>query len=206
MAPLQRIILLSMASIGIFGFGTGNALAADGPQTPALSSSPLAGPAMLPTAGLSRITNAELGRIRGGYSPPGFSGIIVNFGYTSQTFVNGSLVQSIVSPVMNIVPSIGQYTANNTGQNSNQPKNQALNSSPTSVSTAVAGISNQVNQAATTITNTMGSAGQTTLISNTMNNSAIQTMRTFNIDISGLQSQVQSAAQANRLTSSLAPR
>ncbi|HQT60581.1 MAG TPA: hypothetical protein PLQ37_05160 [Acidiphilium sp.] len=66
------------------------------------------------------------------------------------------------------------------------------------------GVSGQ--QLYTTIANTVGSAGMSTLIQNPVNGQIIQQTRTLNIDISGMQTQLVNAAQSNHVIQSLLPR
>ncbi len=62
------------------------------------------------------------------------------------------------------------------------------------------------NQLYTMIANTVGSSGMSTLIQNPVNGQIIQQTRTLNIDISGMQTQLLNAAQANHVMQAMLPR
>lgn len=166
----------------------------------------LASSAGLSLAGTTAISDAELARIRGSGTGPGFS---VNFGFTVQTFVNGLQVQSISMNPVNVTPGVTVVesvipTLTTTTINDNIPISQhTITQDSTTTSTTTIPVENT--SQLVSITNSIGGGGLTYSVNNTASNQAIQEIRTYNIDITGLQSQIQSASSTLSLQNSLIP-
>lgn len=156
-------------------------------------------------AGAKAISNVELSRIRGSGTGPGFS---INFGFTIQSFVNGTQVQSISMSPVNVTPSttmtesiIPTFTTSMINNNTPASQNTIIQE-PTIAKTIIPiGNTSQF----VSISNSIGSGGLTFAVNNTASNQVIQEIRTYNIDTTGLQSQVQSASSALSLQNSLNP-
>lgn len=163
----------------------------------------LASTATMPTDGLTHLSDKTLREIRGGFSIPGNSGISVNFGFSSQTFVNGSLVQNLqnlTGHALNITQSVSQIF------NSNVSTVKTGTPTSTTFTTTVPPSTQTGTNLGTAIVNTVGGSGVSSLIQNQANNRIIQETRTLNVDISGLQTQLANSAQASQVMRALTPR
>lgn len=192
----KQILFLGIASLGL-GLPR---LAIAATPTPVVAMLSLAGTATLPTTGLTHLSDKTLGEIRGGFSVPGNPNISVDFGFSIQTVVNGSLVQNLTGEAGNITQNISQ--AFNAGAST------VKTTTPTSstFTTTVPASTQTGTPLATTVANTVGNSGVSTLIQNQANSRIIQETRTLNLDITGLQTQLVNSAQASRLMRALTSR
>ena len=212
MSPFHRILILSL---GMSLSAMGNALAYDNNAVTPFSLSPIGarGRAILAQPGLSPLSNQTLSRIRGGWSIPGSNNIMVTFGFTMQTLVNNKEVQNVVFQTMQFNPYnpgsnafSGVYNSDGTGPFSGGVNSQTISPSGDAVTFTTKMIPNQSNpQIETTIANTIGTTGMSSLVQNNVNNQLVQLTRTYNIDISGLATQIQSSAYASHVIGSLLP-
>ena len=209
MSAFQRILLLSLGvSLGAMGC----ALASDGSAPTFTSTSPSLAqrPVILPTAGLQPLNNRTLSEIRGGFSFRGSNNVMVTFGFAIETLVNHNTVQDIVEPTLSFNPYNPQGVVSNV-QNTVTSVPRGTNSDTTSAAgdtktftTTIPGPTNS--QLATTIANTISTTGFSSVVQNNINNQLVQMTRTYNIDISGLQTQIQNSAYASHVIGSLIPR
>ena len=85
----------------------------------------------------------------------------------------------------------------------NTRNSESTTSSSQTFTTTISNPSQSSSQLATTIANTVGSAGLTTLIQNRANDQIIQEARTLNLNITGMQTQLLNAAQASQVMRAL---
>ena len=196
--------------LGVFGlvFGLTDGALADTLPYQAGGFSSLSGPSALPKAGLIRISNRSLSAIRGGFSPPDNPGVFVDLGFSIQTLVNGKPVQNLTGDVNNITqtvtPTISFQDIKNTAPSSSNTSSTDSTTSGGKAFTTVTSSQIQGNsQLATTIVNTIGSSGVTTMIQNQANDQVIQEARTLNLNITGMQTQLLNAAQATQIMHAL---
>ena len=232
--PRSSILITLLGVFGPVLIHPGAAMAA-APMSQDAGFSALSGPAVMPDAGLTQISNRSLSKIRGGFSIPGHEGISFDFGFSIQTLVNGKLVQNLTGDVKNITqtvtPTLSNVSSNSVETNGSQhtynaPQGNSVisfqgikntvpsshdtsnteSTTPTSqtFTTTISNSNQNSSQLATTVANTVGSSGVTTLIQNQASDQVIQEARTLNLNITGLQTQLINAAQANQLMRALA--
>lgn len=209
MSAFHRILLLS---VGVSLGATACALANDGSGA---TSTPLALPAfqrsaLLRSPRLQPLSNRILGEIRGGFSFPDSNNVMVTFGFAIETMVNDHTVQDIVEPTLTFAPSNPEGAVSNV-QNTVTSVPGGTNSETTSptgdTKTFTTTIPDATNShLATTIANTISTTGFSSVVQNNVNNQLVQMTRTYNIDISGLQTQIQNSAYAAHVIGSLIPR
>jgi hypothetical protein len=145
------------------------------------------------------LPDRELGRVRGGFDLSG--GLIVSFGFRQATYVNDTLVQSIVIPTLTIgngtvtVPgpvvtttTVGAQQTVSTAPGV-RPGSVSLDSLAARATPAVAlnGLLASVSgDGLTSVTTELGTGSLTNVIKNAANNTAIRTVANASIGISGL--------------------
>lgn len=136
-----------------------------------------AGKIVLALADVPRVSSSKLGTMRAGFALP--NGVLVNFGFDSATFLNGS---GTPIQVFNVVGSAsgslvtGNVTTQSQGPSQTVPLT-SFNLAPL-VTTTPDGL--------TSIVTAFGGSGLRTVISNQANKQMIQHLQTLNVDISGL--------------------
>lgn len=214
MLSFKRMLSVSIAGVGSSLLLYGAAVAGANPMTQSASAIALAGPPALSTAGLTHLRKAQLADIRGGFSLPG--GVKINFGFALQTFVDGSPVQNITQSVQKLAPAFvsSQKHRSGTAFSADHPglghatrtvseqTTRKARPGGTTFTTTVPGRGHT----STLVQNTLSSSGVLTHINNNVNNRAVQVVRTYNIDITGLKTQIRDSAAISHLTGSLVPR
>lgn len=99
-----------------------------------------------------------------------------------------------------------QGIKNNVPSSPNTSNTESTTQGSQTFTTTISNPSESSSALATTIANTIGSSGITTSIQNQANNQIIQEARTLNLNITGMQTQLLSTAQANQLMRALTPR
>lgn len=216
MASFKRAVSVGIAGLGGSLLLLGSAVAGETPMAETASAFALAAPPTLTTTGLTHLGRRQLANIRGGFSLPG--GVRINFGFALQTFSDGKPVQNITQSVQNLTPtfvasgdrvggvvsSADQTTSGQTIQTVSGQGSKTTTKTGTTFTTTVPGPTGA--STSTLIQNTLSSSGVLTHIDNNVNNRAIQIVRTYNVDITGLKTQIQSSAAISHLVGSLTPR
>lgn len=216
MPSFKRAVSVGVASVGGSLLLLGSALARDAAMAQTASAFALAGPPTLTTTGLAHLGRRQLANIRGGFSLPG--GVKINFGFVLQTFSDGKPVQNIAQSVSHLTPtfvasgdraggvasSADQTAPGRTTQTVSDQGIGTTTKTGTTFKTTIPGPTGT--STSTLIQNTLSSSGVLTHIDNNVNNRAIQIVRTYNIDITGLKTQIQDGAAISHLVGSLTPR
>lgn len=151
----------------------------------------------LKISGLQTIPNNQLGEIRGGFEG---NGVSVTFGFDIKTFINQNLVQTLsVAPV-----TIFTQLQNSSSQTVSDPALVDTSTQNSIIPKQITSTGSSGNTL-TTISNSISPSGITELIQNQANNQLVQEIKTYNINVSGLQSELNGAASVDQLSHSLNP-
>lgn len=172
----------------------------------ARESRPAADPAGRPVrVAALMLSDDALGQLRGGYdlSP----GVIVNFGFQQATYVNNSLIQSVVVPTLTIAGNVVTYggpmvitTPNGSATFGTQGVKPAFtsfggmpgNGQSTILINGVA--QSSANGGLTQVITAIGGGSLTSVIKNQVNGQKIQQFTSMNIGITGLSHMLQQTA------------
>jgi hypothetical protein len=143
----------------------------------------------LAPAGLARysLTDAQLGKIRGGFSLP--SGMSFSFGFQQETSVNGAMIQSIIVPDTVLTANLTTIPVYVDGT-----------SLPGGLSSSVpVTVTAMTDAGATSVQTTLSSGGVVNSITNSLNNQAIVQVSRITLSVSGLATAADAAETANRV-------
>jgi hypothetical protein len=148
---------------------------------------------LLAPAGLApySLTDAQLGKIRGGFSLP--NGISFSFGFQQETSVNGAVIQSVIVPDTALTANLTQIPVY-----VDQTKALSL---PVGGATVPVTVTTMTNASATSIQTTLSNGGIANSISNAVNNQDIEQVSQMSISVSGLAAAAAAAEVANRVLS-----
>ena len=149
---------------------------------------------LLAPAGLApySLTDAQLGKIRGGFSLP--NGISFSFGFQQETSVNGAVIQSVIVPDTALTANLTQIPVY-------VDQTKALSLPVGGASTVPVTVTTMTNAGATSIQTTLSNGGIANSISNSVNNQDIEQVSQMSISVSGLAAAAAAAEVANRVLS-----
>ncbi|HEY1855746.1 hypothetical protein [Acidocella sp.] len=150
---------------------------------------------LLASAGFAQysLTDAQLGKIRGGFSLP--NGISFSFGFQQETSVNGAVIQSVIVPDTALTANLTQIPVY-----VDQTKALSLPVGGTAANIPIT-VTTMTNAGATAIQTTLSSGGIVNSISNSVNNQDIEQVSQMSISVSGLAAAAAAAEVANRVLS-----
>jgi hypothetical protein len=138
-------------------------------------------PVAFALAGVHEVPSSQLADIRGGFELPG--GIIVNFGFTSSTLLQGQ--GAPLPSIMQTFTVSGNASGSSLSGTITQQANGITTSSP--IGSGPMSQLVQANQGATQVLTSLTNGGLTTVINNAASNQLVQHVLTENLDVSGLQ-------------------
>ena len=196
-APIKNVnFKISTILLGVFIAGNAYAAPPKEPQILGIQPDGL-NYGTLKMADLHTIPDSLLGKIRGGFEG---NGVSVTFGFDIKTFINQNLVQTLsVAPV-----TIFSQLQNSTSQTASDPVLIDTSAQNSVIPKQLTSNENSGNALAT-ISNSLSPSGITELIQNQANDQLVREIKTYNINVSGLQSELSLSASVNQLSRSLNP-